>query len=113
MVNGTESIEDIRKAPEDGLSFISAANEASSLQLFTFMDPNFFQLASSATYLGQGHPVALNAHEALVTYITRNLPFIIPDIRDEMISSFNDAMDTAGLGNSSGMGVHPVSHLWP
>ena len=31
VVTGTEFIEDVRKAPEDELSFISATNEASSL----------------------------------------------------------------------------------
>jgi len=65
-----------------------------------------FQLASSANYLGQSHSVALNAHEILVPYITRNLPFIVPDIRDEMISAFNDAMATADSENSSGTGFN-------
>ncbi|KAF8807759.1 cytochrome P450 [Phlegmacium glaucopus] len=86
VVTGTGFIEDIRKAPEDELSFISATNE----------------LAHSINYLGQNHPVALNAHEILVTDITRNLPFIVSNIRDEMISAFSDAMDTTDSENSSG-----------
>lgn len=106
MVTGTEFIEDIRKAPEDELSFISATKEVSSkfVALRYLMASPSFQLAPSAKYLGQSHSVAMNFHEVLVTYITRNLPFIVPDIRDETISVFNDAMAAAISENSSGTG---------
>lgn len=61
------------------------------------------QLALSANYFGQSHSIALNSHEVLVAYITRNLPFIVPDIRDETISAFNDAMAAANSEDSSSM----------
>ena len=72
-----------------------------------------FQLALSAKYLGQSHPVALNSHEVLVTYITRHLPFIVPDIRDETISAFNDAMAGGNSEDSSGKGFNLSSNQWP
>lgn len=115
MVTGTEFIEDIRKAPEDELSFISVTKEASSKFTGThtmyITDSNYS--AQSAKYLGQSHSVALNSHEVLVAYITRNLPFIVPDILDETISAFNDAMAVANSENSSGTGFNSSPRPWP
>ena len=71
-----------------------------------------FQLAPSPNYLGQIHSVSLNTHQALITHITRNLPFIISDIRDEMVSAFNDAMATANSQNTAGTGFYLSSSPW-
>ncbi|KAF8167722.1 cytochrome P450 [Crassisporium funariophilum] len=79
VIAGTQYIEELRKAPEDEVSFGEAAKE----------------LASSPHYLGQTHPVSANGLGDLATHLTRNLPFILAGIREEIGIAVKEATPPA------------------
>ncbi|KAF8973584.1 cytochrome P450 monooxygenase [Flammula alnicola] len=76
IVTGTQFIEELRKATEDEVSLIDVANE-----------PDV-----SAYFLGHLHVSATKEASSLARHITQNLTFLIADMRDEIVSSLNDAL---------------------
>ncbi|KAF8844183.1 cytochrome P450 [Paxillus ammoniavirescens] len=80
VVSGLQFVEDLRKAPDDELSFLEATND--NLKLDYTM----------------GHDIHHNPyHVAIIrSQLTRNLATLYPDIRDEIVTAFEDTLDLRG-----------------
>ncbi|KAF5385143.1 hypothetical protein D9615_001366 [Tricholomella constricta] len=73
VITGSELIEELRKLPEDALSYSDATIKADQLTLTGILtDPSHVALLS--------------------TQLTRTLPLVFPELRDEMVAAFSDAI---------------------
>ncbi|KAG5634811.1 hypothetical protein H0H81_000705 [Sphagnurus paluster] len=80
IVTGKDAIEMVRKMPEDILSFQEGVNE--SLQVAYTLGPN---VRDNSYHL----PIFRNQ-------LTRNLPALLPSVREEIIAAFSDALHLKG-----------------
>ncbi|KIK94712.1 hypothetical protein PAXRUDRAFT_11881 [Paxillus rubicundulus Ve08.2h10] len=82
VVSGSQFVEEVRKASDDELSFMDAANDSLNLE-YTL-----------------GHDVHHNPfHVAIIRcQLTRNLGNFYPDLRDEIVTAFEETLDLPGNG---------------
>ncbi|KAF8844225.1 cytochrome P450 [Paxillus ammoniavirescens] len=80
IVSGPQFVEDVRKASDDELSFMEATND------------------NLNTEYTLGHDVHHNPyHVATIrSQLTRNLGILFPDIRDEIVTAFEESLDLQG-----------------
>ncbi|KAF8844237.1 cytochrome P450 [Paxillus ammoniavirescens] len=80
VVSGPHFLEDVRKAPEDELSFLEASNDNLKLE-YTL-----------------GHDIHYNPYhiQTIRSQLTRNLTSLYPDIRDEIVTAFEETLDLRG-----------------
>ncbi|KIK72907.1 hypothetical protein PAXRUDRAFT_836355 [Paxillus rubicundulus Ve08.2h10] len=82
IVSGPQLVEDVRKASKDELSFTEAANDTMNLE-YTW-----------------GHDTLYNPYHIPIirSQLTRNLKILCPDIRDEIVTAFEETLDLRGNG---------------
>ncbi|KIJ13840.1 hypothetical protein PAXINDRAFT_80216 [Paxillus involutus ATCC 200175] len=80
IVSGPQLVEDVRKASKDELSFIEAANDTMNLE-YTL-----------------GHDTLHNPYHIPIVrlQLTRNLGILCLDIRDEIVTAFEETLDLRG-----------------
>ncbi|KAF9225192.1 cytochrome P450 [Gyrodon lividus] len=80
VVSGRELLEAVRKSPEDELSFLEATNDSLKVE-YTL-----------------GHQIHENPfHIPIIrSQLTRNLGILSPDIRDEIVTAFEEILDLRG-----------------
>jgi hypothetical protein len=95
VVSGPQFVEDVRKASDEELSFMEASNEVSnSLFLPRWVlsegDPQDLKLEYTV-----GHDTYHNTYHVpiLRSQLTRNLGILYPDIRDEIVTAFDEILD--------------------
>ncbi|KIK79214.1 hypothetical protein PAXRUDRAFT_161911 [Paxillus rubicundulus Ve08.2h10] len=80
VVSGPRFVEDVRKASDDELSFAEATNEDLKLEYLV------------------GHDVYHNTYHVPIirSRLTRNLCILYPEIRDEIVTAFEELLDLQG-----------------
>ncbi|KIJ07003.1 hypothetical protein PAXINDRAFT_91095, partial [Paxillus involutus ATCC 200175] len=80
VLSGPQFVEEVRKASDDELSFAEAANDNMKLE-YTL-----------------GHDIHYNPYHIPIirSQLTRNLGILCPDIRDEIVTAFEETLDLRG-----------------
>ncbi|KIJ13827.1 hypothetical protein PAXINDRAFT_13375 [Paxillus involutus ATCC 200175] len=80
VVSGPQFVEDVRKASDDELSFAEATNEDLKLEYMV------------------GHDVYHNTYHVPIirSQLTRSLGILYPEIRDEIVTAFEETLDLQG-----------------
>lgn len=98
MVTGIPQVEELRRAPDEALSFYEAANDVSLLTPHCIYDLTIYVVQGIQTEYTLGRAVAENPYHVPVirAKLTRNIACIFPDIREELSSAFTDLIPVSG-----------------
>ena len=103
VVSNREHIEELLRAPDDVLSFEEATNDVSRR-------PTLLELARTDERLQQLHTIYTLGPEMIKTpyhtavvrsQLTRNIPVLYDEIRDEIICAFDEILDLKDGGEIS------------
>jgi hypothetical protein len=103
ILSNRKHIEELRRAPDDELSFMEAASNVSNCPILLELDRTkcHRQILNSRYMLGdEVHDTPY--HVAVVrSQLTRNIGKMYPEIRDEVVTAFDEVLDLRGYGGES------------
>ena len=103
ILSNRKHIEELRRAPDDELSFMEAASNVSNCPILLELDRTgcHRQILNSRYMLGdEVHDTPY--HVAVVrSQLTRNIGKMYPEIRDEVVTAFDEVLDLRAYGGQS------------
>ena len=101
VLSSRQHMEELRKAPNDELSFIDEVNEVSPRAFaLVLSDEHLFPLQTVQMQYTVGREVFHNPYHATVVrlQLTRNLGTLYSEMRDEIVTTFDEVLDVRGNG---------------
>lgn len=92
MVTGIAQIEELRRAPDEVLSFYEAANDVSLVSPRFVHDLTAYVVQALQTEYTLGRAVADNPYHVPIVRakLTRNIAYVFPEIREELSTAFTE-----------------------
>ena len=105
IVSNREQIEELRRAPDDVFSFQDATNEVGDYSFLLGLgriECHWQRLNMNYTLGSGGADSDAPFHVSVVrSQLTRNIGTLYPQIRDEIVTAFDEVLDLKGNGERS------------
>ena len=114
ILSDRKHIEELRRAPDDELSFMEAFIDVSNYPVLlelTRIECSRKQFNSRYTMGDEVHDIPY--HIAVVrSQLTRNIGKMYPEIRDEVVTAFDEVLDLRGHGEVSSFATVFLALIW-